>query len=119
MPAYYDLFNEALDDLAHTLGQVTGLTVVTDPAAINPPCVLIAAPQFTAMTYAVADLSFPVTLIGSGPGGLQTLRLLLNMAAQLMAQKVGVTTGRPRTIQIGGGDYPAYDLEISVKAGAS
>ena len=118
MPAYYDLFNEALDDLAHELNQITGLTVVTDPAAINPPCILIAAPQFTALTFAVADLQFPITMIGSGPGGISTLRLLLNMAAQLMAKKVGVKSGRPRTVQIGGGEYPAYDLEISVKAGA-
>lgn len=119
MPTYYDLFNEALDDLAFQLGQITGLVVVTDPAAINPPCVLIGAPSFEALTYAVADLSFPVTLIGSGPGGLTTLRTLMSIASQLMAKKVGVKSARPRTIQIGGGEYAAYDVEIAVKAGAS
>lgn len=113
---YYDLFNEALDDLAATLGQITGLVVTADPTAINPPCVLIGAPTFEAWNYNIAKVQFPVTLIGSGPGNVTTLRALLSMSAQLLAKNVAVTAGRPRTLALAGGEYPAYDLDVAVQA---
>lgn len=116
--AYTDMFNVALDDLTATLQTVTGYPVVNDPRNINPPCVLIGAPSFSAFTYAVAGITFPVTLIGSGPGNLDALRGLLEMAAKLMAKNVAVTTGSPRVTTIGGGEYPAYDLTVEMKTQA-
>ena len=112
----YDLFNEALDDLAGNISQITGLLVVTDPAAINPPCVLIGAPSFEGWSGAIAKMNFPLTLVGSGPGSREALRNLLGMAALLLNRNVGVTGGRPRTIALGGGEYPAYDLDVFMQA---
>lgn len=114
--AYTDLLNEALDDLSTTLGGITGYPVVNDPRNINPPCVLVAAPSFDAFNYNIVTVVFPVTLIGSGPGNLDALRGLLEMAAKLLARNVAVTTGRPTTVAIGGGEYPAYDLTVRMQA---
>lgn len=114
--AYNDLLNEALDDLAATLGTITGYPVVTDPRNVNPPCVLIAAPSFDAFNYNILTVTFPASLIGSGPGNLDALRVLLELAAKLLAKNVAVTSGRPTTMQIGGGEYPAYDLTIRMQA---
>jgi len=41
VPAYTDLFNEAIDDLTATLQEITGLQVVNDPRNIVPPCAFI------------------------------------------------------------------------------
>ena len=43
VPAYTDLFNEAIDDLTATLHTISGLQVVNDPRNIVPPCILIDA----------------------------------------------------------------------------
>lgn len=117
--AYTDLFNEALDDLTATLATITGYPVVNDPRNINPPCVLISAPSFDAFNYNIAKVTFPVTLIGSGPGNLDALRVLLQIAAKLMAKNVAVTAGLPTSLQVGGAEYPAYDLTIAVQAQTS
>ena len=114
--AYTDLLNEALDDLSTTLATITGYPVFTDPHKINPPCVLIAAPSFDAFNYNIVKMNFPISLIGSGPGDLYALRDLLAMAAKLLAKNVAVTTARPTVAQIGGGEYPSYELTISMQA---
>lgn len=112
---YTDMFNEGLDDLADTLATITGYPVVTDPRNINPPCVLLGAPAFDSWNYNIAKLTFPVTLIGSGPGNLDALRVLLQMAAKLMAKNVAVTSGRPTVMAVGGAEFPAYDLQIPIQ----
>lgn len=113
--AYTDLFNETLDDLASTLGTITGLRVVTDPRFINPPCVFIDAPSFTAWNYNIVKMSFPVRIIGSGPGDLNVLRGLMSLAAQILAKNVAVTDGRPTYVTIGGQEHAAYDLTIPIQ----
>lgn len=113
--AFTDLFNETLDDLATTLGTITGLRIVTEPRAINPPCVFIDAPSFDAMNYNIVKMSFPIRVIGQGPADLNGLRVLLNIAAQLLAKNVAVTDGRPSTLTIGGQDFASYDLHISIQ----
>lgn len=114
--AYTDLLNEALDDLATTLATISGLPVVTDPRNILPGCVLIQAPSFEAFTFNVVKMTFPVMIIGSGPGNLDALRALMAIAAQLLAKRVGVIDGRPATALIGGTEQPAYDCTIAMEA---
>ena len=114
--AYTDLLNEALDDLASTLATITGLPVVTDPRYILPGCVLIQAPSFEAFTFNVVKMTFPVMIIGSGPGNLDALRALMAVASQLIAKKVGILDGRPATALIGGTEQPAYDCTLSMEA---
>ena len=117
--AYTDLFNEALDDLATTLGTITGLRVVTEPRAINPPCVFLDAPTFDAHNYNIVRMTFPVRVIGQGAADLNQLRLLLSIASQLLTKNVAVLDGRPSMLTIGGQDYASYDLNIAMQAQTS
>ena len=113
---YTDLFNEAIDDLAATLKTITGLPVAIDPRQITTSCVFIDAPNFDAWNYNIVTLDFPVKVIGSGPGNLDALRDILGIVAKVLAKNVAVKSGRPTVVSIGGADYPAYDLLISMQA---
>jgi hypothetical protein len=117
MPVNYtDLFNEALDDLVATLTAVSGLQVVSDPRNLVPPCVFIDAPTFEAFNYNIVKMTFPVRVITLGPNNLDAQRSLLNLASKVLAANVGLTDGRPTIAMIGGADYPAYDLTITMQA---
>ena len=113
---YTDLFNTTLDNLAATLAEVTGLTVVQDPRNINPPCVFIDAPTFEAWNSKIATMNFPVRVISLGPNNLDAQRQLLNLASKLLDANVAVMDGRPTIAVIGSSDYPAYDLTIPIQA---
>lgn len=114
--AYTDLFNEALDDLAATLGTVTGLQVVTDPRNMVPPCVFLGAPSFTAWNYNIVKMTFPVQILSLGPANLDAMRNLLNLTSLVLAKNVAVTDGRPTTLDIGGVMLPAYELTVALQA---
>jgi len=114
--AYTDLFNEAIDDLATTLGTISGLRVVQDPRYVAPNCVFIDAPSFEAWNANIVKMTFPVQVVGMGPGNLDALRPVLAIAAQLLAKNVAVTVGRPTALDIGGTMVPAYDLTIALQA---
>ncbi len=114
--AYTDLFNEAIDDLRTTLATITGLRVVTDPRNLNSNCCFIDAPTFEAFNNKIVTMRFPVRVIGIGPGNLDALRPLLAIAAALLDKNVAVTDGRPALASIGGQEFPAYDLQISLQA---
>lgn len=114
--AYTDLFNEAIDDLATTLGTISGLRVITDPRYIAPNCVFIDAPSFETWNYNIVKMEFPVTVVGSGTGDLNTLRAVLSIAASVLGKNVAVTSGRPTQLDIGGVQLPAYELRIPIQA---
>ena len=95
---------------------ITGLPVAIDPRHITTSCVFIDAPSFDAFNYNIVTLDFPVKIIGSGPGNLDALRDLLQIASKLLAKNVAVRNGRPTVVSIGGADYAAYDLLISMQA---
>jgi hypothetical protein len=114
--SYTDLFNEAIDDLRTTLATISGLPVAIDPRHITTSCVFIDAPSFEAWNYNIVRLDFPVKVIGSGPGNLDALRDILGIVAKVLAKNVAVKSGQPAVVSIGGQDYPAYDLLISMQA---
>ena len=114
--AYTDLFNEAIDDLATTLATISGLRIVTDPRNLNSNCVFIDAPSFSAMNNHIVTMTFPVRVIGIGPGNLDTLRPLLAISAALLEKNVTVTSGNPALASIGGQEFPAYDLTVVMQA---
>ena len=119
MPApYTDLFNEALDDLTATLTAVTGLRVVNDPTKLVPNCVLITAPSFTTIAGNgnIVRMDFPIKIVGSGPAGLPVLREILQITALVLGSSVIAMSGRPGTLDIGGQEYPCYDVAVGLQA---
>lgn len=117
--AYTDLFNEVLDDLAARIGAITGVTVVTDPRNLAPPCAFIDAPTFDAFNGNIVKMTFPVRVITLGPGNLDAQRSLMNLASKLLNANLGVLSGRPTMAILGGTEMPAYDLSISIQAQTS
>jgi hypothetical protein len=119
MPApYTDLFNEALDDLSATLTAVTGLRVVTDPTKLVPNCVFIQAPSFTTIAGNgnIVRMDYPIKIVGSGPAGLPVLREILQITALVLGSSVIAMSGRPGTLDIGGQEYPCYDVAVGLQA---
>lgn len=114
--AFTDLFNEVLDDLAAKIGAISGVTVVTDPRNLAPPCAFIDAPTFEAYNGNIVKMRFPVRIMTLGPGNLDAQRSLMNLAAKLLTANIGVLEGRPTVAIIGGTELPAYDLQISIQA---
>lgn len=115
---YTDLFNTAINNLSTFLGTVTGLRVVTDPRNLQPNCVLIQAPSFTAFTSDAVRVTFPVTIVGVGPGNEDALRTILNTVSLVLGKNVAVTDGRPVTMDIGSTIAPAYELTVEMLAQA-
>lgn len=114
--AYTDLFNECLDDLAAKIAAISGVTVVTDPRNLAPPCVFIDAPTFEAFNGNIVKMRYPIRVITLGPGNLDAQRSLMNLAAKLLNANIGVLEGRPTVAIIGGTELPAYDLQLSIQA---
>ena len=115
---YTDVFNTAINNLSTFLGTVTGLRVVTDPRNLQPNCVLIQAPSFTAFTNDAVRVTFPVTIVGVGPGNEDALRTILNTVSLVLGKNVAVTDGRPVTMDIGSTIAPAYELTVEMLAQA-
>lgn len=117
--AFTDPLNEGLDDIAATLATITGLPIVRDPRNIIPNCVLLQAPSLTPFNKHVIDVTYPATVIGSGPGNLDSLRILLNNVHKVVDKNIGVISGRPVSIDVGGTVAPAYELEIRIKVASA
>jgi hypothetical protein len=110
-----NLFNDGYDQLVTKLQTATSLTVVNDPRNINPPCILLQAPSFIMHTNVVPEMQFQITVIGTGPGNRNALTQLLSLADRIRQAKIGLIEGRPVVQQIGGAEYPAYEMTISTK----
>ena len=119
--AYEDLFNEAIDDIAAKLATVSGLRVVTDPTRLVPNCVFIQAPSFTTFggNGNIVTMQFPIKIVGSGPAGLPVLRDILSISAKVLLGGIAILSGQPGTLEIGGAQYPCYDLTMNIQAQAA
>lgn len=117
MPPDTDIFNDGFDALVSKLGTITGLPVVynSDPRNINPPCILVEAPDFTMHSNVIPEMGFTVKVLAVGPGDRRALGKLLELADKIRAAQIGLKSGRPTVTQIGGASYASYDLEISTK----
>ena len=119
--AYTDMFNVAFDKLKTSLATVSGLPVVDNPqnaAGFANGFVLIQAPSFQAFNFNVAKLSFEIQIILPPQGNLSVLRRGMQIAAALMALKIGVLSGRPGMVEIGGTESPAYLITLDMEAQA-
>jgi hypothetical protein len=115
VPTYTDLFNEGYDDLVAKLQTVSGLQVVNDPRNIVPPCVFVNIDSIDGYNYNIAKLTFSLQIVTLGPGNLDAQKSLLNMLAQVYALNIGIVSGRPTNVDIGGSVLPAYELTVSTQ----
>ena len=113
VPVYTDLFNEGYDDLVTKLSTVVGLQVNNDPRNITPPSVFVNIDSVDGYNFNVAKLNFTLQIITLGPGNLDAQKSLLNILAQIYALDIGVVSGRPTNLDIGGSVLPAYELTVS------
>ena len=113
VPVYTDLFNEGYDDLVTKLSTVVGLQVNNDPRSITPPSVFVNIDSVDGYNFNVAKLNFTLQIITLGPGNLDAQKSLLNILAQIYALDIGVVSGRPTNLDIGGSVLPAYELTVS------
>jgi hypothetical protein len=113
VPNYTDLFNEGYDDLVAKLSTVVGLQINNDPRNITPPSCFVNIDSIEGYNYNVAKLNFTLQIITLGPGNLDAQKSLLNILAQIYALNIGVVSGRPTNLDIGGSVLPAYELSVS------
>lgn len=116
---YTDLFNSAMSTLATKLANATNLQVVTDPRNVRPPCVFLGAPSWTNLNYNIVKMTIPVQIISMAPGNSDSLGNILNMAANVMAAEIGVTSGTPSQVDYQGVPLPAYELIVEMQAQAA
>jgi len=115
---YTDLLNETLEDLSTTLSAVSGLRCVIDPTKIVPNCVFIQAPSFTTGFGGgnIVRMDFPIKIVGSGPAGYPVLRDILQIASKVLGSSVVAMSGRPGVLDIGGQEFPSYDMTVGMQA---
>lgn len=114
--AYTDFLNEALDDLVSTLQTIPNLRVVNDPRNIAPPCAFVDAPSVESFNGNIVTMTFPVTLISTGPGNLDALRQLLNLTAALITKNIAVMSAQPKVVTLGGQEFAGYEVIIPLQA---
>lgn len=117
--AYTDLFNTTIDTLKAKLQTVSGLPVVDNPqnaAGFANGFILMQAPSFEAFNFNIAKMTFDLQVILPAQGNLSVLRRGLEIAASLMALKIGVLSGRPGFVDIGGTESPAYIITLDIQA---
>jgi hypothetical protein len=119
VPVYTDLFNEGYDDLVAKLQTVPNLQVVNDPRNIVPPCVMVNIESIQGFNYNIAKLIFSLQFVTLGPGNLDAQKSLLNILSKVYSLNIGVISGRPMSIDIGGATYPAYELTAATEVQTS
>jgi hypothetical protein len=65
--------------------------------------------------YNIAKLTFTLQIVTLGPGNLDAQKSLLNMLAQVYALNIGIISGRPTNVDIGGSVLPAYELTVATQ----
>jgi hypothetical protein len=79
---------------------------------------MLQAPSFTttAGNGNIVRMEIPIKIVGSGPAGLPVLREILQITATVLGSAIIVMSGRPGTLDIGGQEYPCYDLTCAIAA---
>lgn len=112
-----DILNDAYDNLVTKLQTISGLRVTSDIRNINPPTVIVQAPEASLDTNGVYRVDFTVQIIGLGYGDRQTLDTLLELVDKIRVERMGLTAAIPTTVTIGQQEFAAYELSIATKIG--
>lgn len=106
---------EARLELAARL-EATGLRVVLDPRAVQPPCVVVGMPSpltARALDWCNVTTTIPVTLVAVPPASGAALEWLLDNVVPVMVA-VGSLTAQEGTYPFGDGELPAYVAAVDV-----
>jgi hypothetical protein len=115
---YTDLLNEAIDDLTQRSQPSRVCALSMTQQNLCQIAVFMQAPSFTTIAGNgnIVRVDFPIKVVGSGPAGLPVLREILQISATVLGSSVIVMSGRPGTLDIGGQEYPCYDLAVGMQA---
>ena len=102
---------DARDVLAAKIA-AAGLRVSTDPRELNPPCVLVGAPNIIVRVGSCAlEEVVPVLVVAPPPGNADAVDWLLETVETLFGVITDVTQAVPITVTVGAAEAPAYELE--------
>jgi hypothetical protein len=116
---YTDILNKAIDDLTATLTAVTGLRVVNDPTKVSSKLPYFCKRQVLRQSLATATLCALTSrskLSAAAQQGYPCCAKYYKSAATVLGSSVIVMSGRPGTLDIGGQEYPCYDLAVGMQA---
>lgn len=106
---------QAMHDVAQELAAIDGLNVVTDPAAINPPCAVIEPPRLERLTGCAWNAMTRVHLVApAGVGSGDALTVLDEMLA-LVAGVVDPDAAEPTTYILPATGDPAPALTLTLE----
>ena len=121
LEANWDYLSVALF-LALVTSTVIGLRRGTKGGALfvsNSSAAIVAVafyPVVESFNYNIVKMTFPVTLISTGPGNLDALRQLLNLTAALVTKNIAVMSASPKVVTLGGQEFAGYEVIIPLQA---
>ena len=99
---------QALTELAAVLERETGIRATLDPAAVNPPCIVIDPPEINTATQGGFTMSVPVTLVGIAPADAKNTQNLLDTVPALLTACGENATSPTTYTTTQNTTYPAY-----------
>lgn len=104
----------AMANMAGELAGIGGLNVVTDPAAINPPCAVIEPPRLARLTGCDWDAQHRVHLVApAGVGSADALNVLDEMLDAITAAGIDPDAAEPTTYILPATGEPAPALTLT------
>jgi len=106
---------QAMADVAAELGAIDGLNVVTDPAAINPPCAVVEPPRLARLTGCGWNAQTRVHLVApAGVGSADALHVLDEMLS-LIVGTLDPDAAEPTTYILPATGEPAPALTLTLE----
>mgnify|MGYP000158359163 CR=1 FL=1 len=99
---------QALTELATVVETETGVKTTLDPAAVNPPVIVIDPPEISAATQGGYTMTVPVTLVGISPADAKNTQALLDTVPALLTACGENATSPTTYTTTQNTTYPAY-----------
>lgn len=110
-----EILNALRADLATALEGLDVGPVVTDPAKIRTPCILVGLPtvrRINTMDPSRIEVDITVYLVAPGPGNEQAVEWLHTRLVPVM-QALRCLTATPGTYEVGDRTFVTYDLDLN------
>lgn len=107
------MITQALSTYAGTVAAATSLPVTTDPSAVIPPCIYVAAPSVTGRTQGGLVMEVPVHLVAEGIG--DSIALAWHLAhLEDFLTATQAPTAFPSNINVDGITHPTYQATTTI-----